>query len=66
MKELLKEIENTKQSIKDLEDYMWQQKLQGIKFSNAAFRDYCEEKMRLENYLKGLIVAKTFIEKEGK
>ena len=66
MKELLKEIEDTKQSIKELEDYMLQQKLKGIKFSTAMFQEYTRDKMRLETYLKGLLVAKTFIEKEGK
>ena len=66
MKELLKEIEDTKQSIKELEDYMFQQRLKGIKFSTATFQEYTTKKMRLKAYLEGLLTAKTFIEKKEK
>lgn len=66
MKELENEIKSVKESIKKLEDDFWQQRMKYGMQSTAAIQSHNREVKGLEDYLKGLVVAKTFIEKEGK
>ena len=66
MKELLKEIEAVKESIRQEKDNYYQETLKYGKHSTASADEHAKELMRLENYLKGLEVAKIFLEKEGK
>lgn len=66
MKELENEIKSVNESIKKLEDDFWQQRMKYGMQSNAAIQNHNREVKSLKDYLKGLIVAKTFIEKEGK
>ena len=66
MKELLKEIEQVKESIKQENDNYEQETIKYGLHSNGDRIVHQEKINRLKNYLKGLEVAKTMIEKEGK
>lgn len=63
MKDLEKEIMDVEESIQQLEDAFWQEKIKYGMPSNARREEHNREIDRLKNYLKGLEVAKVFIEK---
>ena len=66
MKELEREIIEVNETIKKLEDEFHQQIVK-YGLQSTASREMHNRKVRsLKDYLKGLMVAKTFIEKEGK
>lgn len=63
MKELEKEIQSVNESIQQLEDAYWQEKIKYGMPSTARRNEHNREIERLRNYQKGLLVAKAMLEK---
>lgn len=64
LEKLNNEIAQGEETIRKLNDEFWQERMKSGMQSHARILDHQEEVRHIENYIKGLAVAKAFIESE--
>lgn len=61
---IIKEIQDVEETKRQISDERWQQKIKGYKPSTAETIERRLDDTNRDSYLKGLLVAKAFIESE--